>query len=244
MNLTEESLSTWSRRLGFSNAVDEYKKNGHVFYIYWEYNKCYGNICRSWEIDGKNKTTVKSKYGDSFLEFECSNGLIGERAFENNSIEYEFLIKPLGLENECMEGYNSKFTLSREKMRKYTEGYVEKEIARDPLYDLSCDELLNMAREKGIKFPLNYQLPYNHQGYIKRTPFDARFKYGVRNDKELREAEERGADLVEVVTIRHYQNPWYNIFGRVEAKKQINDLNKRHLIVAMQSENPNFPVLL
>jgi hypothetical protein len=244
MNLTEESLSTWSKRLGFTDGVDEYKKDGHVFYIYWELNKYYGDICRSWEIDGNNKTTVKSKYGDSLLEFECSNNLIGERAFENNSIEYEFLIKPLGLENECAEGYNGKFTLSRSKMGKYKEAYVKEEVVRDPLYDLSCDELLNMAREKGVKFPLNYQLPYNHQGYIKCTPFDARFKYGVRNDRELREAEERGAERIEMVTIRHYQNPWYNIFGITEAKKQINDLNKRHIIVAMMSENPNFPVLL
>lgn len=244
MNISEESLSTWSKRLGFSDGIDEYKKDGHIFYIYWENNQYHGDVCRSWEIDGNNKSTVKSKYGDSFLEFECSNSLIGERAFENNSIKYEFLIKPLSLENECSDGYNGKFTLSREKMRKYTEGYVEKEVLRDHLYNLSCDELLNMAREKGVKFPLNYQLPYNHQGYIKCTPFDARFKYGVRNDKELREAEERGADLVEVVTIRYYQNHWYNIFGRVEAKKQINDLNKRHIIVVMMSENPAFPVLL
>jgi len=68
--------------------------------IVFEFSKAYGqDIIRQWMIDGRTQTGVPWKYPElpGTVEFDCTNGQIGIRAFEHNSLTWEFLLKPLGL---------------------------------------------------------------------------------------------------------------------------------------------------
>ena len=60
-------------------------------------NNYYGVGIRQFMINGEFDTGVKSKYESVTVNFDCSNSLLGVREFENGSIAYEFLKKPLGL---------------------------------------------------------------------------------------------------------------------------------------------------
>ncbi len=90
-----------------------YNINNHDVYIVWEWNSAYGDICRQWSIDGNDKTTVAANYGEKerMLLCDCSNALVGVRAFAKESVSYEFLCKPLGvpfLEDHNKVGYRLK----------------------------------------------------------------------------------------------------------------------------------------
>lgn len=86
----------------------EYYINGHFVQVIYEENRFHGDILRQWAIDGNDRSPVMSKFevlnrdGKGLL-FDCSNGLCGERRFENDSIVYEFFIKPLGLDPKPFE---------------------------------------------------------------------------------------------------------------------------------------------
>ena len=77
----------------------------NIYRIVFEYNQFYGNLIRQWSINGRTETDVKWKFEGmkGFIEFDVSNGLCGERAFENDSIEWEFLLKPMGIRYETIE---------------------------------------------------------------------------------------------------------------------------------------------
>ncbi len=58
----------------------------------------YGQLIRQFAINGKVESPVEDKYmiGEKVNFAEC-NSLCGVRDFEQGSISYEFLLKPLGL---------------------------------------------------------------------------------------------------------------------------------------------------
>ena len=63
-----------------------------------EYNPHYGDLVVAFQIGEKQSDTgVKCRYTGKPLLLQEQNCLCGEREFENGSITYEFLYKPLGL---------------------------------------------------------------------------------------------------------------------------------------------------
>jgi len=78
----------------------EMKVGGKEYVIIFEFSKAYvREHIRQWMIDGNTETGVPWKYPElpGTVAFDCSNGQIGQRPFENNSLVWEFLLKPLGL---------------------------------------------------------------------------------------------------------------------------------------------------
>lgn len=81
------------------------RKGEEVVYLVLEYNQFYGDLITRFQIGpNPHRTTVLigTKYCGSkqdFLACAEQNGLIGERPFENGSVTWEFLWKPLGLEH-------------------------------------------------------------------------------------------------------------------------------------------------
>lgn len=69
----------------------------NIYRIIFEFNQFYGDLIRQWSINLNTKTDVKCRYTDNYLCFDCTNGSIGVRKFENEWITWEFLLKPLGL---------------------------------------------------------------------------------------------------------------------------------------------------
>ena len=75
-------------------------KDGTKISVITNYNYAYGDLIKSFQINDKFETEVKDKYFDRFIPFdECCN-LGGERGFENGSIAYEYLLKPLGIDTK------------------------------------------------------------------------------------------------------------------------------------------------
>lgn len=78
----------------------EMKVRGKIFCIVFEFHKAWGQDgIRQWMIDGNTESGVPWRYPDmkGTVEFDCANGMIGNREFENGSLTWEFLYKPLGL---------------------------------------------------------------------------------------------------------------------------------------------------
>ena len=72
---------------------------GKVVYYITKHSTIYGSLITAWQFDGTDgNTTVKCKYTGKLLDCQTNNGLLGERDFERESIVYEFLYKPLGIE--------------------------------------------------------------------------------------------------------------------------------------------------
>ena len=84
----------WSIRIG-----------NDIYRIVFEYNHFYGDLVRQWSINGNTETNVKWQWKEleGFVSFDVSNGLCGERAFENDSITWEFLLKPMGIKYETIK---------------------------------------------------------------------------------------------------------------------------------------------
>ena len=84
----------WSIRIG-----------NDIYRIVFEDNHFYGNLVRQWSINGRTETDVRWKWEEmkGFIEFDVSNGSCGDRAFENDSIVWEFLLKPMGIRYETMK---------------------------------------------------------------------------------------------------------------------------------------------
>ena len=102
-----------------------------IYRIVFEYNQFYGNLIRQWSINGRTETDVRWMFEgmDGFIEFDVSNGLCGERAFENDSIEWEFLLKPMGIKYETIKKkYVTEYALQellKENGIEYVELYNE-----------------------------------------------------------------------------------------------------------------------
>lgn len=63
-----------------------------------EYNEYHGELVVAFQIGEElSNTGVKCRYTDQLLPLQEEDSLCGERAFEDGSITYEFLLKPLGI---------------------------------------------------------------------------------------------------------------------------------------------------
>lgn len=87
-------FTTWEKQ-----SLEQFTKEGEpTIRMITEYNQHYGDIVVAFQIgEEQSNTGVKCRFYDSFLLFQEQDSRIGERAFENGSITYEFLYKPLGL---------------------------------------------------------------------------------------------------------------------------------------------------
>lgn len=112
----------------------------------------------------------------------------------------------------------------------------------EELYQLSIPELLKMAQEKGINFPDNYILPYTYK-YLGVYDY-IEYKGSLRNYKKHYPTYEEYYEKCKIYAIRCRDFHWYSIISEDDAKLEVENLNKRHLIVAMESTNPKFPVLI
>ena len=76
-----------------------------IYRIVFECNHFYGYLVRQWSINGNTETDVSWKWEgmEGFLGFDVSNGLCGARAFEHDSITWEFLLKPMGIRYETVK---------------------------------------------------------------------------------------------------------------------------------------------
>ena len=95
---------------GPKQTLVRFEFKNKIVYIVTEFS-LYGDLIRKWEIDKVNFSNVKMKgLPDYFLPFDHANSLIGERAFEKNSITFEFLVKPLGLKSFWTDQTEKLFT--------------------------------------------------------------------------------------------------------------------------------------
>lgn len=75
-----------------------FTKGKETIYLVVEYHTRYGDLITWFQIGEKESDTgVMIKGTDAPCKCSESYSLIGERPFEQNSITYEFLYKPLGL---------------------------------------------------------------------------------------------------------------------------------------------------
>lgn len=135
----------------------------------------------------------------------------------------------------------------------------------DSLYNKSLDELNQMARDKGIKFSPDYKGPYKvrevivtpHEFIRTCSPIDdpqnkvellklarkLKTKFYKVNEDELytKHYHEKCIRIFEVCFGEQYFRCAVN---QKKAEEFAKEMNKRHFIVAMESENPAFPVLI
>lgn len=114
-----------------SNTVDAYCSwdylsfisNGKCYRIVFEMNKAYGlDFARQWSIDLVTETDVPDKYfkGEN-VNFDCSSGLCGIRAFENDSLTWEFLWKPLGVPYEAIKDRKHPWSMGAYELKRILE---------------------------------------------------------------------------------------------------------------------------
>lgn len=128
-NHTHDQYCTWDY---LSLKIDN-----DIYRIIFEYSSFYGELIRQWLINDNNVTTVKDKYDGELVKFDCSNGRIGIRRFEHDSIAWEFLLKPMGIpENLYLNTKKENF------------GYISKY------------KLMNMLKESNIEFEILYDTTY------------------------------------------------------------------------------------
>lgn len=105
------------------------KIGNDTYRIIFERNNFYElDLVRQWSINLETNTTVKCMYENlGFVPFDCIYGLLGERQFEEDSITWEFLYKPMGIKKELI--FNRKHNWST-----------------------SCIELKDFLTKSGIEF--------------------------------------------------------------------------------------------
>ena len=70
-----------------------------IVYVVVEWNQHYGDLITAFQIgDQRGDTGVENRYTGDPVKFMMNEGRLGVRSFEKNSLGYEFLLKPLGLE--------------------------------------------------------------------------------------------------------------------------------------------------
>ncbi len=119
---------------------------------------------------------------------------------------------------------------------------VDESLAQlDHLYSLSTDELLEMARAKGFKFPKPYQLPYSYRFHIENRD---EIRWGGLED--FCEYENvKHLDRIHIhCVIANGMGAWRFYLKKESCERDILFLNKRHIIVAMSSNDPRYPVLI
>jgi hypothetical protein len=91
MRTTLKHFQNWEKQ-----QMHEYHTPLGEVRVLVEYNQHYGYLITQFEIGGTIVSSVRNKYiPDSNLFFSESNSRIGDREFENGSMTYEFLLKPL-----------------------------------------------------------------------------------------------------------------------------------------------------
>lgn len=96
-----KNLHTMTRaRFPESMAIYHFQlKDGTKISVITDYNRFYGELISRFQIDNKTETEVDCIYPElGKIQFEESSNLIGVRPFEKNSITYEYLLKPLGID--------------------------------------------------------------------------------------------------------------------------------------------------
>lgn len=118
-------------------------------------------------------------------------------------------------------------------------------VIQADLYSLNTARLLEMARAKGVRFPINYVLPYTVQG-INTIDRDRAWEYNLQDSKDIPEyiAKNPDASYLPMFTVLAQGNPFRNFLLQDNAQKDAELLNKRHIIVAMSSSDPRYPVLI
>jgi hypothetical protein len=120
----------------------------------------------------------------------------------------------------------------------------------EDLYQLSIPELNKMARDKGVRFKEGYNGPYSinksiidlTEYYKTCSPIDQ----NVEEERSFVELSDGDYDKkqITIYDIRCGQNYFRCARKKENAEKFAEQMNKRHFIIAMQSENPAFPVLI
>lgn len=118
-----------------SQGLCKIEINGDLIYVLYEWNNCYGNLIKSFEINNIGETDVNCRFTGKKLVFSANNSLCGERAFEDNSIVYEYLIKPLGLDKNKFpkigkDGWDTIYEFYNFKAQIESKGGVVTEINR------------------------------------------------------------------------------------------------------------------
>jgi hypothetical protein len=133
------------------------------------------------------------------------------------------------------------------------------------LYNLSLEELNQMARDKGIKFSPGYRGPYKvreslitPQQFMRTcNPIDStreplknmlatkklKTKFDKFTDDDLYESYLH-EKVIRIFDILFEEDYYKCAISQQKAEEFAKEMNKRHFIIAMQSENPAFPVLL
>ena len=103
-----------------------------------------------------------------------------------------------------------------------------------------------MARAKGIKFPLNYPLPYA----VRQTRISPRDFYRKCNpiDGDKSSINKYAEENYEVECLTIFDVTFAGCYFRCAIEKKNAEeyalsLNKRHFIVAMQSSNPHLSII-
>lgn len=120
MKTTLAGFKSWEKQ-----RLHEYKTPTGIVRVVVEYNPHHGDLIRFFEIGGTTVSTVRCRHTGKLLQFDASNSLIGERDFENGSIVYEFLLKPLGIDTNnhqvhtCCGVMYSSFYEFDQQMKRY-----------------------------------------------------------------------------------------------------------------------------
>jgi hypothetical protein len=113
----------------------------------------------------------------------------------------------------------------------------------EALYKKTLLELNALVRARGINCSPNYMGCYSYN-LLKVETDHYEVRRWVRNDSKVSEDFNNGVEKFAIYSIMAGGGYWYNIYGEDEAKKQVETLNKRHLICALLSNDPKNPVCI
>lgn len=117
-------------------------------------------------------------------------------------------------------------------------------VSSEELYKRTTQELLVLARTAGVKFPINYPLPYTVSSH--KVNSDKLYRYNIEDHSEAWEhyRNHPNTPMMELHSILCRQSCVTNFFNKERAEEFKDLRNKRHIICAMKSNDPNFPVLI
>jgi hypothetical protein len=117
-------------------------------------------------------------------------------------------------------------------------------IPSEELYKRSTLELLTLARAVGVNFPVNYHLPYEVSRHSVNS--DNLYRYNIEDHNEAWEHAKtvRFAGMMNLYSIMCRGSCVTNFFDKIKAEEFKDTRNKRHVIIAMLSNDPKHPVLI
>lgn len=69
-----------------------------IYRLAFELNNYYGLFLRQWSVNLNTKTSVRFRGLSSYVDFDAAQSLVGVRKFEHESLVWEFLLKPMGIQ--------------------------------------------------------------------------------------------------------------------------------------------------